>query len=153
MGVATTNVLDRVMASLGLLPGGVAVRFERCEDVSQAGVLLALPALLACGLLRHSAKYFHLPEGYYTLANIFLLLGLMILNRVKSVEELRRGAPGEWGKILGLDRSPVVETLREKIKLITNSGSAVEQWAGALAEDWMQAESQDQGVGGMAVSG
>ena len=66
MGVATTNVLDRVMASVGLLPGGVAVRFERCEDVSQAGVLLALPALLACGLLRHSAKYFHLPEGYYT---------------------------------------------------------------------------------------
>jgi len=56
MGVATTNVLDRVMASVGLLPGGVTVRFERCEDVSQAGVLLALPALLACGLLRHSAK-------------------------------------------------------------------------------------------------
>ena len=149
MGVATTNVLDRVMASVGLLPGGVAVRFERCEDVSQAGVLLALPALLACGLLRHSAKYFHLPEGYYTLANIFLLLGLMILNRVKSVEELRRSAPGEWGKILGLDRSPVVETLREKIKLITNSGSAVEQWAAALAQDWMQAESLEQGVGGL----
>ncbi len=66
---------------------------ERCEDVSQAGVLLALPALLACGLLRHSAKYFHLPEGCYILGNIFLLLGLMILNRVKSVEELRRSAP------------------------------------------------------------
>lgn len=149
MGVATTNVLDRVMASVGLLPGGVAVRFERCEDVSQAGVLLALPALLACGLLRHSAKYFHLPEGYYTLANIFLLLGLMTLNRVKSVEDLRRSAPGEWGKILGLDRCPVVETLREKIKLITHSGSAVEQWAGALAQDWMQAESLEDGVGGL----
>jgi len=149
MGVATTNVLDRVMASVGLLPGGVAVRFERCEDVSQAGVLLALPALLACGLLRHSAKYFHLPEGYYTLGNIFLLLGLMILNRVKSVEELRRSAPGEWGKILGLDRCPVVETLREKIKRISNSGSAVEQWAAALAQDWMQAESLEQGVGGL----
>jgi hypothetical protein len=149
MGVATTNVLDRVMASVGLLPGGVAVRFERCEDVSQAGVLLALPALLACGLLRYSAKYFHLPQGYYTLGNIFLLLGLMILNRVKSVEELRRSAPGEWGKILGLDRCPVVETLREKIKLISNSGSAVEQWAAALAQDWMQAESLEQGVGGL----
>ena len=80
------------------------MRFERCEDVSQAGVLLALPALLACGLLRHSAKYSHLPAGYYTLGNIFLLLGLMILNRVKSVEELRRSAPREWGKILGRDR-------------------------------------------------
>ena len=148
MGVATTNVLDRVLASVGLLPGGVAVRFERGEDVSQAGVLLALPALLACGLLRHSAKYFHLPAGYYTLGNIFLLLGLMILNRVKSVEELRRSAPGEWGKILGLDRCPVVETLREKIKLITHSGPAVEPWAAALARDWIQAEGAEQGVGG-----
>jgi len=149
MGVATTNVLDRVMASVGLLPGGVAVRFERCEDVSQGGVLLALPALLACGLLRHSAKYFHLPEGYYTLANIFLLLGLMTLNRVKSMEELRRSAPGEWGKILGLDRCPVVETLRKKIKLITHSGPAVEQWAAALAQDWIQAESLEGAAGGL----
>lgn len=149
MGVATTNVLDRVMASVGLLPGGVEVRFEPCTDVSRGGVLLALPALLGCGLLRHSAKYFHLPEGYYTLANIFLLLGLMTLNRVKSIEELRRCAPGEWGKILGLDRCPVVETLRKKIKLITHSGQAVEQWAAALAQDWMKAESLEQAAGGM----
>ena len=53
------------------------------------------------------------------------------------------------GKILGLDRCPVAETLREKIKLITNSGSAVEQWAAALAQDWMQGESLEQGVGGL----
>jgi transposase-like protein len=112
MGVATTNVLDRVMASVGLLPGGVTVRFECCEDVSRAGVLLALPALLACGLLRYSAKYFHLPEGYYTLSNIFVLMGLMTLNRVRSIEELRRSPPGEWGKILGLDRCPVSSTAK-----------------------------------------
>lgn len=149
MGVATTNVLDRVMASVGLLPGGVEVHFEPCADVSRGGVLLALPALLGCGLLRHSAKYFHLPEGYYTLANIFLLLGLMTLNRVKSIEELRRCAPGEWGKILGLDRCPVVETLRKKIRLITHSGQAVEQWAATLAQDWMQAESLEEAAGGM----
>lgn len=149
MGVATTNVLDRVLASVGALPGGVAVRFEPCADVSHGGVLLALPALLACGLLRYSAKYFHLPEGYYTLANIFLLLGLMTLNRVKSIEELRHRAPGELGKILGLDRCPVVETLRRKIKLITHSGEAVEQWAGALAQDWIQTESLREAVGGL----
>ena len=149
MGVATTHVLDRVLASVGQLPGAVAVRFEACADVSRAGVLVALPALLACGLLRHSAKYFHLPEGYYTLANIFLLLGLMILNRVKSIEGLRRCAPGEWGKILGLDRCPVVETLRKKIQLITHRGQAVEQWAVALAQDWMAAESLDQAAGGL----
>lgn len=149
MGVATTNVVDRVLASVGALPGGAPVRFEPCADVSHGGVLLALPALLACGLLRHSARYFHLPEGYYTLANIFLLLGLMTLNRVRSIEALRRRAPGEWGKILGLDRCPVVETLRRKIQLITHSGEAVEEWAGALAQEWIQAESSPTAVGGL----
>lgn len=148
MGVGTTNVLDRVMASVGLLPAN-PIRFLPCQDVSHGGVLLALPALLACGLLRYSAKYFHLPQGYYSLANIFLLLGLMTLNRVKSVEQLRRYAPGEWGKILGLDRCPVAETLREKIQLITQSSSAVEQWAAALAVDWIQAEKAEGSAGGL----
>lgn len=149
MGVATTNVLDRVLASVGQSPGGAKVRFESCLDVSRGGVLLGLPALMACGLLRHSAKYFHLPEGFYTLANIFVLLGLMTLNRVRSIEELRRCAPGEWGKLLGLDRCPVVETLRKKIKLITHSGPEVEQWAGDLASDWIQAEAMDRSAGGL----
>ena len=71
MGVATTNVLDPMMASVGLPPGGVAVRFERCEDVGQAGVLLALTALLARGLLRHSAEYFNLPKGCTPLETFF----------------------------------------------------------------------------------
>ena len=149
MGVATTNVLDRVMASVGLLAEGVKPDFQPSQDVSRGGVLLGLPALLACGLLRHSAKYFHLPAGYYTLVNIFILLGLMTLNRVRSIEELRRSAPGEWGKVLGLDRSPVVETLRKKIKLITNSDQQVQQWSTALAQDWLQAQGMDQALGGM----
>jgi hypothetical protein len=149
LGIATTNVMARVMASLGKLPEGAPVEFECSDDVSLGGVLAGLPTLLACGLLRYSAKYFHLPEGYYTLSNIFLLLGLMPLHRVNCIEQLRRCAPGEWGKVLGLDRSPVVETLREKLKLITESKDAVENWAKDLAKDWMGAESLEHSAGGL----
>jgi hypothetical protein len=149
MGVATTNVVARVMASIGELPGGAPLKFAACDDVGLGGVLTALPALLACGLLRHSAKYFHLPQGYYTLSNIFLLLGFMPLNRVNCIEQLRRCAPGEWGKVLGLDRSPVAETLRKKLKYITKSKEAVENWAADLAKDWMEAESLEQSAGGL----
>jgi len=137
------------MASIGKLPGGAPVHFESCEDVSCGGVLTALPALMACGLLRHSSRYFHLPEGYYTLANVFVLLGFMTLNRINSIEQLRRCAPGEWGKILGLDRCPGVETLRKKLKLITQSADAVENWSAELARDWMEAESLAQSTGGL----
>ena len=137
------------MSSIGKLPGGAPVNFESCEDVSGGGVLTALPALMACGLMRHSSRYFHLPEGYYTLSNVFVLLGFMALNRVNSIEELRRCAPGEWGKMLGLDRCPGVETLRKKLKLITESGDAVENWSAQLARDWMEAESLQHSTGGL----
>lgn len=124
------------------------MHFERCEDVRGGGVLLALPVLLSCGLLRHSERFFHLPKGYYKRVNIFLLLGMMSLNRVNSIEQLRRHAPGEWGKVLGLDRCPCVKTLRKKIKRITSSEESVKGWASALSKDWIEAESLKETAGG-----
>jgi hypothetical protein len=149
LGVATTNVVGRVMASAGKLPGGATLHFEDSQDVSGGGVLAALPALMACGLLRHSGRYFQLLEGYYTLANVFILLGFMALRRINTIEQLRRCPPGEWGKVLGLDRCPGVETLRKKIKLITANNDKVENWSGALAKDWMEAESLEHSTGGL----
>ena len=137
------------MASMGRLPGGAPVRFEICEDVSGGGVLAALPALMACGLLRHSSKYFQMPEGYYTLVNVFVLLGFMALNRINTIEQLRRCAPGEWGKLLGLDRCPGVETLRRKLKHITSNDGDVQDWSAELAKDWMEAESLEHSTGGL----
>jgi len=43
-------------------------------DTVNAGVLLSLPALLAQGLLQHAEAQFALPNGYYRLNSIFLLL-------------------------------------------------------------------------------
>jgi transposase len=45
MGVACTRPIERVLASLGKLPGGARAQFESCRDVSYGGVLCALPAL------------------------------------------------------------------------------------------------------------
>ena len=42
----------------------------------------------------------------------------MALARIGSLEQLRYQAPGEWGKLLGLDRIPDVRTLRAKSKLL-----------------------------------
>lgn len=125
---------------------GVAPRFLPVLDVSGGGVLLALPALLAVGLLRHTERYFSLPRGYYRLASIFLLLGFMALARIKSLEGLRYHAPGEWGKLLGLDRAPEVRTLREKVKILSEHGQPV-PWSAALCKEWMDgAPSQAQTI-------
>ena len=137
MGVATTNVVARIAASIGLgCEDGVAPHFVPALDVSYGGVLLALPALLAVGLLRHMDRHFALPRGYYSLFNIFLLLGFMALSRVKTLEGLRYKPPGEWGKLLGLDRAPEVRTLREKIKHLAENGQPL-PWSAALCQDWM----------------
>ncbi len=142
--MGATNTLDRVAAMVGAIDE-VSVDFKASESVPNAGVLLALPALLSVGLLENSKKYFQLPKGYYGLANILLLIGFMALARVKSVERLRYYAPGEWGKILGLDRIPEVRTLRQKLKILSKEG-LVEEWSADLCAQWMAANPDDAAV-------
>ncbi len=144
LGVGATNTEERLLASLGALEG-VPTRFEACADVARAGVLLALPALLEMGLLRHQAKYFQLPKGYYTVVQVFLLLAFMALARIKAMDSLRYEPPGEWGKLLGLDRIPEVRTLRRKLKHLAAT-SRVEAWSGQLGQDWMAADPLNLGV-------
>lgn len=145
MGVAATRLEERLLASLGRLQAA-PVRFEAANDVPQGGVLCALPALLALGLLRHSQKSFSLPPGFYPLETIFLAIAFLALARVKSLEALRYEPPGEWGKLLGLDRIPEVRTMREKIELLCQDASAVREWSGALAREWMEAEPESAGA-------
>ena len=98
MGMGACNVLDRLAASVGDLTA-VAPVFHAVSDVPNGGVLFALPALLAVGLLHQARKYFQLPKGYYGLESLFLALAFLALARLPSLEQLRYCAPGEWGKL------------------------------------------------------
>ena len=111
MGRGATATMERLAASLGQLAEATP-RFGCALDIPKGGVLLALPALLVSGLLRHSAKYFRLPAGFYGLTSIFLCLAFVALGRLRSIEAPRYYAPGEWGKLPGLDRAPEVRALR-----------------------------------------
>ena len=136
MGYATTRTLERVAAAMGELESA-PVEFQSTCDVAGGGVLLALPALLAAGLLRHRPQTYQLPKGFYGLDSIFLLLALMALARIRSLEQLRYQAPGEWGKVLGLDRIPEVRTLRAKIELLCKDLGRAMEWNAQLAKDWI----------------
>ena len=134
--MGATNTLDRIAAGVGQL-NGVDPAFKSSLDVPNAGVLFALPALLVSGLLSHTEKYFKIPPGYYRLDSIFLLLAFMALSRVKTIEDLRYCPPGEWGKIVGLDRIPEVKTLRKKIGNLSNEDQP-SKWAAELSSQWMK---------------
>jgi predicted nucleic acid-binding Zn-ribbon protein len=135
MGVGASNVLDRVAASVGELTAVEPV-FQAVADVPNGGVLLALPALLAVGLLRHAHHYFQLPKGYDGLKSLFLMLAFLALARLPSLEQLRYCAPGEWGKLLGLDRIPEVRTVRQKLALLCDQQQA-SFWSAELCAQWM----------------
>lgn len=145
MGCAGSNVPARVAASLGALTA-VTPEFQKALDVPFGGVLFALPALLALGLLDGSeAALNQLPSGYYGLDSLLLLLSFMALARLECLESLRYTAPGEWGKLLGLDRAPEVRTLRNKVRILSANGQA-ELWIAQLCKRWMEAAPEQAGV-------
>lgn len=135
MGMGATNTMGRVAASIGLL-NELEPTFETSLDIPYGGVLFSLPALLANGLLSHAKKHFTLPKGYYRLDSLFLLLAFMALARFKTVEAMRYQPPGEWGKLLGLDRIPEAKTLRQKIGALSDQQQP-SQWMVQLSSNWM----------------
>ncbi len=143
MGIATTDSALRVLAAVGNIEQAPS-EFLPCDDVSCGGVLMALPALLACGLLRHSSRFFSLPSGYYGVSHIFTMLAFMTLCRIKSIEGLTSCAPGEWGKLLGLDRCPATKTLRKKIRCLAAEQSP--EWSSQLCDDWMKEDPDGAGI-------
>jgi len=138
-GVGVKRIEERVLASAGQLEEA-PVDFEAAESVSGAGVLLALPFVLREGLLEVAgALYGPLKPGFFGLRSVFLTLAFMALLRIKSPEQLKGHAPGEFGLLLGLDRAPEVKTLRRKLRELGGQGRAHEL-AEAFARRWASAE-------------
>lgn len=114
-GVAVKRVLERALAATGELEEAPP-KFELAESVERAGVLLALPVLVAQGffeLFQH--VYGRLKNGFYGLDSVAATLAFMALLRIKTPEQISSYAPGEFGRLLGLDRAPEVKTLRRKL--------------------------------------
>jgi transposase-like protein len=136
IGLGCSREVERLQAGCGELKGAPA-EFIPNKDVKSAGVLFALPSLLANGLLKCSENYFSLPKGYYALQSLLLTLAFVALLRIKSIEKVRYTDPAELGKLIGLDRIPEVRTLRQKIKYLSGQGDP-EGWERELAKSWMQ---------------
>ena len=149
MGTACTRTGDRILASLGKVIG-TPIRFETCLDVPKGGVLCALPILLVNGLLSGVERLLGKVKGYYTSVPLLLMLAFMVLCRIKTVEKLRGHAPGEFGKLLGLDRIPEVRCLRNKMDDLS-AGQSAERWAAHLSKQWMS--SDPEAVGTLYIDG
>lgn len=143
IGTACTRADERVEAAFGLTTSA-STRFESVSDVPMAGLLAGLPALCANGLLSGLDKHLSLPKGFYSALHILLTLAFMALGRIRRPEGLRHIPPGEFGKVIGLDRVPEVRTLREKTGLLAANGQ-IQAWMQDLSKSWMQADPDEAG--------
>ena len=142
--VLARRVLDRLVPVL--LHAGVGRRLvgidlrprggQPVEALQHGGLLTALPALLQVRLLRFADCLGSL-QAYYSSASVLLLLA-----RVPNPERLRYQAPGEWGRLPGLDRCPAPDVLRRKIAALADPPGTVREWLLALASYWCSADLQ-----------
>jgi transposase len=124
---------DRLLARLGLLEDAAPL-FGSALAVPRAGVLLALPVLVASGVFDCAQKiYGTLGPAFYGLRTSLLTLLLMALWRIKRPEGLKEHSPQDLGRVLGLDRAPEVKTLRRKLAQLAAAGRAA-QFGQALAQ-------------------
>ena len=115
---------DRLLAYMGLL-NDAAPLFRSGHHVPGAGVLLALPALVATGVLTAAREvYGSIGPAFYGLRTTLLTLLLMALRRIKRPEALKEHSPIDLGRLLGLDRAPEVKTLRRKLTRLARLGGA-----------------------------
>ena len=115
---------DRLLAYLGLIDDA-APMFRDGDAVPHAGVLLALPALLATGVLDVAREVWgNIGPAFYGLRTSIVTMLLMALLRIKRPEALKEHSPPELGRVLGLDRAPEVKTLRRKLARLAAAGGA-----------------------------
>jgi prepilin-type processing-associated H-X9-DG protein len=124
---------DRLLARLGLLEDAAPL-FGSGSAIPRAGVLLALPALIAGGVFECARQiYGSLGPSFYGLRTSLLTLLLMALWRLKRPEALKEHSPADLGRVLGLDRAPEVKTLRRKLARLAVCQRAAE-FGRALAQ-------------------
>jgi len=116
---------ERGLAAAGLLDEAPPI-FSHKQSVENGGVLFALPALIAQGLLLYKDVYTEFSKAYYGLQSTILTLAFMALCRIKNPDQLKQHNVGELGALIGLDRVPEVKCLREKIAQIVNQQHASE---------------------------
>ena len=117
---------DRLLACMGALDDAAAV-FRPGTAVAGAGVLLAVPALLASGVLDVAREvYGSLGPAFYGLRTTLMTLLLMALLRIKRPEGFKEHSPMQLGRLLGLDRAPELKTVRGKLAQLAALGRATD---------------------------
>lgn len=129
---------DRALARMGVLEDAQPL-FADAEAIPRAGVLLAVPLLVAHGMVGVFGKvYGSLRPSFYGLRTTVVTLFLCALLRIKRPEHLKEYRPEDLGQLVGLDRVPEVKTIRRKLSRLASAGQGnvlMDELAGRRIEE------------------
>jgi hypothetical protein len=144
LGAPAPRSAERALARAGLLGHAVPV-FTPAGRVPLAGLLLALPALQATGLLGCAREvYGALPDGFYGLDTMLIEGVVRALVGQSRAEGATRIDPVALGRVLGLDRAPEVKTIRRKIAQLAGHAKAGDLLAGIARHHLARHQDTDQ---------
>jgi len=145
------RTLDRCLAANGQLQDAKPL-FGTRQNVARAGVLLAVPFLVASGVF-DAAKdaYGSIGPAFYGLRTTIVTLLLLTLLRVKHPENVKEYNPVELGRIIGPARAPEVKTIRSKLKKLSRD----ERKLDAFLQDLVQrrVRTREEALGFLYVDG
>ena len=143
--------VDRSLAAMGLLQDAAPL-FAPGLAVPKAGVLMAMPVLVASGVFAAAkASLSDLGPAFYGLRTMLVVLLSLALLRVKRPENLKEYSPAELGRVLGLDRAPEVKTLRRKLTQMSMNGEWIDEFLGDLVKRRVAA--REEALGYLYVDG
>jgi hypothetical protein len=147
----TDRSVDRALAALGLLEDAAPL-FATGPAVPKAGVLLAMPVLVASGVFEAAKESLSkLGPAFYGLRTTLVVLLALALLRVKRPENLKEYSPAELGRALGLDRAPEVKTLRRKLADLSATGTGVDDFLAELLK--RRVATREEALGYLYVDG
>lgn len=67
-------------------------------------------------------------------------MAFMVLSRVVNINQLGEVSPGEWGKLLGIDRIPCSKTIRVKSDILSHNSNEenLDKWIVERSTNWME---------------
>ena len=112
---------DRMAAIFGLIEDAppILVAPGHSDRIEFAGAFMAVALLQTDPYLTIAKEvYRSFGASFYGIRSLFMTLLLMALLRIKNCEKIESYNPEKLGRILGLDRSPCMKTLRSKMGVL-----------------------------------
>jgi hypothetical protein len=139
---ASHRVLDRSLAAEGMLEDAAPL-FIDARGIRDVGALLAIPVLVQQGVFYEALAVFEgIGPAFYGLRTTIVCLCLLMMLNLSRLQDVMQREPRSVGRLLGLDRSPEVKTLRRKVRTLAAQGRSL-QWMNALAKRQLDEPTSD----------